>query len=73
MYILDNIAVVCNALLFPTRHLHDGRICLYTRLSHWGTGIVRKEGSVCDEIYFLKWVLELVNLEDASKGTVAHV
>ena len=64
MYILDNISVVRNALLlFPTRHLYDGRIYWYTVLNHEGTGIVRREGSVCEEIYFLKWVLGFINLE----------
>ena len=52
---MDNISVVRNALLlFSTRHLYDGRIYWYTVLNHGGTGIVRREGSVCEEIYFLK-------------------
>ena len=55
MYIFDNISVVGNALLlFPTRHLYDGRIYWYTMLRHGGTGIVRRERSVCEETYFFE-------------------
>lgn len=49
----------CNAfLLFPTTHLHGGGICSNIVWSNEGTGILRKQGSVCEGIYFLKWVLQ---------------